>query len=270
MEIPFYAKVNNRLRHLKHTHVQESKRDVEKTGLHQLLESIREDIKHCGSDLNYYRDQKFACTFIDWQRGGQLIQRNAVKLIKAKKFEDRFKTHVENFAKRRSELQTAVTVYIAGGVDQANVTITAVSTKLDSLEEKFDNFFHAFLRKLDTPQEKEAFRFFDQNNGVDNCINKHELLGRLLQITGDVLPESENKAGLKSDERIEKSHRVLRDEVDLDFEESLKLNTLRFERLLAIQNNNHERVIAQLEKQEEYQEVTLSKLDKLVSLFERL
>lgn len=155
-------------------------------------------------------------------------------------------------------------MYTAGGVDQANVVIRAVSTKLDAVDAKLDYFFHAFLRQLDTPQEKEAFRFFEQNNGVENCISKDDLLGRLLTMTGDVLPDSENKTELKADERIKKSRKVLTDEVHLDFEESLKQNTLRFERLLTIQNNNHERVIAQLEKQEGYHKVTVSRLDKLV------
>jgi hypothetical protein len=156
-------------------------------------------------------------------------------------------------------------VYIAGGVDQANLTITEVSKKLDAMDSKLDYFFHAFLRKLDTPQEKEVFRFFEQYNGAENCISKDDLLARLLTMTGDVLPDSENQAGLKADDRIKKSRKVLTDEVHQDFEESLQQNTLRFERLLTIQNNNHERVIAQLEKQEGYQKVTVSKLDKLVS-----
>jgi hypothetical protein len=158
-------------------------------------------------------------------------------------------------------------VYIAGGVDQANLTITEVSKKLDDMDSKLDYFFHAFLRKLDTPQEKEVFRFFDQNDGVENCISKDDLLARLLTMTGDIIPDNENQAGLKTEERIKKSRKILNDEVQLNFEESLKQNTLRFERLLTIQNNNHERVIAQLEKQEGYHQVTASKLDKLVSDF---
>ncbi|KAF5325410.1 hypothetical protein D9619_010003 [Psilocybe cf. subviscida] len=235
------------LRHLKYTNVQESERDTEKSRLHRLIESITADIIQCGSDLNYYLGQKFA-----------------FKLIKAKNFEQRFKMHVENFATRRSELQSTIAVYIAGGVDQANLTITEVSKKLDDMDSKLDYFFYSFLRKLDTPQEREAFRFFDQNNGVDNCISKDDLLARLLTMTGDVLSDSDSKAGLKTDERIKKSRKVLTDEVHQNFEESLKQNTLRFERLLTIQNNNHERVIAQLEKQEGYQKVTVSKLDKLL------
>ncbi|KAF5325407.1 hypothetical protein D9619_010006 [Psilocybe cf. subviscida] len=235
------------LRHLKHTHIQESERDAEKSRLHRLIESITTDIIQCGSDLNYYLGQKFA-----------------FKLIKAKNFEQRFKIHVENFAMRRSELQSSITVYIAGGVDQANLTITEVSKKLDAVDSKLDYFFHALLRKLDTLQEKEALRFLDHNNGVENCISKDNLLARLLTMTGDVLPDSENIAGLGTDERIKKSRKVLTDEVHQNFEDSLKQNTLRFERLLIIQNNNHERVIAQLEKQEGYQKVTVSKLDKLL------
>lgn len=165
--------------------------------------------------------------------------------------------------KRRSDLQLAIATYTAVGIEQANLAIIEVSEKIDTMS----HLFNAFLRKLDTPQEKEALRFCDQNNGVENFISNDDLLDRFLTMTGDVLPNSENNAGLKADERIKKSRKILEDKVHEKFELSLEQYTLRFESLLTIQNNNHERVIAQLEKQEGFHQVTRSQLEKLVSDF---
>ncbi|KAF5312741.1 hypothetical protein D9619_003610 [Psilocybe cf. subviscida] len=240
--------LKNRLRHLQHTNVQESDRDGEKSRLHRLIENITADIIQCASDLNYYLHQKFAY--------------KSVRIIKANNFEQQFKMHVENFSMHRSRLQSTIAVYIAGGVDKANLTITEVSEKLhDVYSEK--GYFHTLWRKLDTPREKEAFRFFDQNNGVENCISKDDLLARLLVITGDVFPRSENLAGLQTDERIKKSRKILTDELHQNFEGLLQQNTLRFEKLLTIQANNLYRAMAQLENQGSAQG-TISKLDKLL------
>ncbi|KAF5325471.1 hypothetical protein D9619_010061 [Psilocybe cf. subviscida] len=233
------------LRHLTHHHVHDNERDEEKSHLDRLVKSITDDITQCGSDINYYLSQKFV-----------------LRMAKAWNFEARFKTHVETFAVRRSELQTAITAYIAGGVDYANVTLTVVSTKMDGLESKLDVIFEALLRKLDTPSERETQEFFDANGGIKNCVAKDDLLVRLLALAGDVVPKTES--GEKSEDKVTKSRRILQEELQKDFNESLRQNTLRFEKLLAVQNNNHERVIAHLEKQEGYQKVAVSKLDKLL------
>lgn len=155
-------------------------------------------------------------------------------------------------------------MYIAGGVHRPNVATTGVSTTVDAIDSKPNYLVDGSLHKLDTPQEKEALQFLEQNSGVENCISKDDLLSRLLRMTGDVLPDSENEPELKPDERILKSREVLMGDVRLDVEEALKQHTLHFEKILKNQND----VIARLlEKQEEYQKATTSKLDKLVSVF---
>lgn len=184
-------------------------------------------------------------------------------MAKAWNFEARFKAHVETFAMRRSELQTAITAYIAGGVDHANLTLTMVSTKMDALDSKLDVVFEALLRKLDTPSERATQEFLDANGGIKNCVAKDDLLVRLLVLAGDAMPESEKEG--EGEDKVTKSRRILQEELQKDFNESLKQNTLRFEKLLAVQSNNHDRLIAHLEKQDGFQKVAVSKLDKLVS-----
>ncbi|KAF8970858.1 hypothetical protein BDZ97DRAFT_1407109 [Flammula alnicola] len=49
------------LRKLRHMHVQEPEREQEQTRLHRLIGDIAEEIKICGSDLDYYMDRKFVC-----------------------------------------------------------------------------------------------------------------------------------------------------------------------------------------------------------------
>lgn len=85
---------------------------------------------------------------------------------------------------RWSELQSTIALYTSGGVNQANVVISFVSMKPGTVDARLHYFFYTFMHQLDTRQEKEAFRFFDQNNGVENCTSKFELRGRLLTMTG--------------------------------------------------------------------------------------
>lgn len=185
-------------------------------------------------------------------------------MVKAWNFEARFKEHVATFAVHRSELQTAITAYIAGGVDHTVLSLATISAKVGDLASKLDVMFKALMRKLDTTLERETQEFFRANGGIKNCITNDDLLARLLVLAGDAISESEGPE--KGEDKVTKSRRILQEELQKDFNESLKQNTIRFEKLLAVQNNNHERVIAHLEKQEGYQKDAVSKLDKLVSV----
>lgn len=184
-------------------------------------------------------------------------------MVKAWDFEARFKDHVATFAQRRSELQTTITAYIAGGVDHTNFTLAAVTMKVDDLASKLEDMFHTLMRRLDTPLERQTKEFFSANGGITNCVAQDNLLVRLLTLAGDVIPES--GGGEKGEDKVTKSRRILQEELQKDFVESLKQNTLRFESLLKVQDNNHERVMARFEKQEGYQRDTVSKLDQVVS-----
>jgi len=50
-----------RLRKLRHIHVKEGERVEEQSRLQRLIKAIAEEIKACGSDLNFYLDRKFIC-----------------------------------------------------------------------------------------------------------------------------------------------------------------------------------------------------------------
>ncbi|KAF5325476.1 hypothetical protein D9619_010064 [Psilocybe cf. subviscida] len=227
------------LRHLNHTHVDGNERDEEKSNLDRLVKSVTDDITKCGGDIDYYFSQKFV-----------------LKMAKAWNFEARFKKHVETFAKRRSELQFAITAYAAVGVDHANITLAVVSTKIDAI-------FSVLFRKLDTSLERETQEFLNANGGIKNCVAKDDLLVRLVALAGDAVPESEG--GDKREDKVAKSRLVLQEELQKDFTESLKQNTLHFESLLRVQDNNHEDIMTRFEKQEGYEKDIISKLNQMIS-----
>lgn len=128
-------------------------------------------------------------------------------MVKAWDFEARFKLHVVTFARRRAELQTSITAYIAGGVDHANISIATISTKMDDLGLRLEVIFEKLMRRLDTPLERETQEFLSTNGGIKTCVAKDDLLVRLLALTGDVIPESEGGDGDKREDRVTKRRR---------------------------------------------------------------
>ena len=77
-----------RLRKLKHAHVQERDRKREITRLQQLVKAIADDVKKCGSDLNYYVDRKLVCKYLPYISGNLLWPVLIAKLINAKNMND--------------------------------------------------------------------------------------------------------------------------------------------------------------------------------------
>jgi len=106
------------------------------------------------------------------------------KLINAKSYERLFADHVEMFARRRSELQSTITSYIAAGIDAANIAITEVNDQVTFMDVKLDAIIQLF-RKLDTPHEREVRTFIDQNGGAGLCVEEGELFTKLLSKAGE-------------------------------------------------------------------------------------
>jgi uncharacterized coiled-coil DUF342 family protein len=160
----------------------------------------------------------------------------SAKLINAKSYERLFADHVETFARRRSELQSTITSYIAAGIDAANIAITEVNDKVTSIDVKLDTIIEKF-KKLDTPRERDVRTFIDKNGGARNCVQKDELLTKFLSKAGEY---SATGKMLKGQELLEVRDMV-RAEVKenyANFKEVLKDNIAHFERLLRVQNNN--------------------------------
>ncbi|KAF5325414.1 hypothetical protein D9619_010009 [Psilocybe cf. subviscida] len=226
---------------------------IESANFRQLIGGITADIKRCGNDVNFY-----------------LSQNAALKFLKAKNFESVFKTHVETFSQRRSELTLAITTYVAGGVDQLTSTTGEISDNVQTLDFKVAVIFDALMRKFDTREEREASKLIEAHGGnVDECLAQDEALAKLLSILGSVVPESQTQArsakAESGNDTVKMSRQILQDEMGKDFNESLFQNSLRFEKLLTMQEVSNDPVIAQLTQQGMYQEFTLEKLDQLIS-----
>ncbi|KAF5318870.1 hypothetical protein D9619_010940 [Psilocybe cf. subviscida] len=221
---------------LTHIHVlNDPQKAVQRAQLQELVKAIADEIKQCGSDLNYYSDRKLVS-----------------KLIKAKIYERRFAEHVETFAQRRSELQTTITAYISAGIDAANIAITHVGQKVEAMDKKIDSLLAVFQR-LDTPSERELLKYIGDNGGAENCISRDDLLRALLM-----------KSGQPTDSLAE-VRKTLQTEISEDLDKVLSRNLNRFEKLLVVQNNNLERLSNQIEHQGYGLQDQSMKLDKLVN-----
>ena len=226
---------SSRLRKLRHIHVKEGEREQEQSRLQRLIKAIADEIKACGNDLNYYLDRKFICRLFLAQCNRSNNTPSA-KMINAKSYESLFAEHVQTFARRRSELQSTITSYIAAGVDAANIAITEVNNKVTAMDVKLDVIVKIF-KKLDTPREREVLTFIENNGGAKCCVEKDELLTKFLAKAGEY---STTGKMLKGQELMEMRD-MLKAEVKenyRDLKDVLRDNLARFEKLLNVQNNN--------------------------------
>ncbi|KAF6764123.1 hypothetical protein DFP72DRAFT_414528 [Ephemerocybe angulata] len=172
-----------------------------------------EDIKACGSDIDYY-----------------LKKRLISRLVHAQFFQQRLAEHIATFAERRSELTLWLTGYTTGRVNE-HIKITV------RLEDKVDRIAE-ILHRYDSPQEKEALRFITEHAGFSNCLDPKNprLFAELLERTGSVSEEED------SDEAKKQAKDNLRDqllrELKEDIKDILSKNLPNFEALIRIQQNN--------------------------------
>ncbi|KAF6748146.1 hypothetical protein DFP72DRAFT_1174531 [Ephemerocybe angulata] len=188
--------------------------------LADMMNIIAEEIKACGSDLNYYQEKK-------------LVSR----LIHANFFEQRLAGHIATFAERRSELELLLASYTAGRVHET----AAIASRL---EYKVDNLVH-LLHRLDTPREKEASRFVEYNGGIAQCIDREDLLVELMDKTGDPVEGLDAASG----EDLKSLRTQLMKEMREDINEILTKNLENFDAMLRIQNNNLEHMSHLMENQ---------------------
>lgn len=111
-----------------------------------------------------------------------------------------------------------------------------------------------FQQLFCTPNEWEALKFF-KTHGVKGCLEKDELLAKLVSLVGDDLID--NEKGTKTGQH-ERRMTAAREELKKDFAVALKENEDRFKKLLKIQQINHNLVT------DGFATVN-SKLDKLAS-----
>lgn len=147
----------------------------------------------------------------------------------------------------RDQLDKALNVHIALGVDAANEKLDTQSTQLQSIEEKLDLLSTVF-RQLDTPREREVLEFIEQNGGAKAVIDRNDLVQGLVKKSGETMTNLADKS-LTSKSDVDSVKEKLKKELTEDVDVVLKRNFMLFDRKLEIQSRN---IADALEKQGRY------------------
>jgi hypothetical protein len=147
----------------------------------------------------------------------------------------------------KDQLDKALTVHIAIGVDTANVKLDTQSSKLESIEEKVNVLISVFQR-LDTPREKEVKNFIEENGGSAAVVDRNDLVEKLVEKSGESLANLADKTrGGKTE--VDSVREKLKKEMAEDLDAVLKRNFALFDRKLEIQSRN---IVDAVEKQGQY------------------
>ncbi|KAF5348141.1 hypothetical protein D9756_010783 [Leucocoprinus leucothites] len=193
---------------------------VLKDRMQPLMEQIARDIKECGSACDVYLKKSFIA-----------------KTLKSKIYEGRLAGYASKFIDYRDQLDKALTVHIALGVDAANLKLDSQSSQLDSIEEKLDILTDVF-RRLDTPREKEVMEFIEESGGPNAIVERNDLVLALVDKSGETLSNLSNKARSGGKSELDSVREKLQKEVAEDLDAVLKQNFALFDRKLEIQNRN--------------------------------
>ncbi|KAJ3573153.1 hypothetical protein NP233_g2617 [Leucocoprinus birnbaumii] len=193
---------------------------VLKDRMQPLMEQIAHDIKECGSACDVYLKKSFIA-----------------KTLKSKVYENRLAGYATKFMDYKEELDKALTVHIALGVDAANEKLDNQSTKLDDIQQKLDLLTNVF-RKLDTPREREVMDFIQESGGPQAVVERNDLVQALVKKSGESLSHVSNKARTAGKSEIDAARETLEKEFTEDLDAVLKKNFTHFDHKLKIQERN--------------------------------
>ncbi|KAF9482851.1 hypothetical protein BDN70DRAFT_874437 [Pholiota conissans] len=233
------------LRNLDHTHMPEAEKRFHEGRLKEIVDVITRDIKMCRSDITHFMNRKFV-----------------YKLVLAKGYEKKFASHIETFAQRRSELQSVISEYIAIGISSANIAIGQVGHKIDSMDIKVDKIISVLFRHLDTPRERDVFKFMQQNGGPEKCVNDLDLLPKLISKAGES-PKT-GKFTVSDQAELRELQKALSEALKEDLDKVLEKHYSRFEKVLQVQSNNLKQMSAHLEDQGILMQTHTTKLGKIL------
>ncbi|KXN81070.1 hypothetical protein AN958_06143 [Leucoagaricus sp. SymC.cos] len=202
------------LRHMKDPEEQGADGITIKDRMQPLIEKIAKSIQECGSACDAYLKKSFLS-----------------RTLKCKVYESRLATWASAFADYRSELERALAVHTAVGVDQANRKLDKQQTTLKNIEGTMLEIF----RKLDTPKEREVAKFMDENGGARACIEKDDLLTKLISKSGESISSVAQRSTVKGGDDVATARKALLKELTENVDEIFKKNLVVFEAKMAIQ-----------------------------------
>ncbi|KDR77265.1 hypothetical protein GALMADRAFT_225374 [Galerina marginata CBS 339.88] len=234
------------LRNLNRDHMPAAERDYHEGRLQELIEVIARNIKECRSDISHFMNRKFM-----------------LKLVLAKGYEKKFATHMEVFALRRSELLSVISEYLAIGISSATVALADVGRKLNVVDDKLETIISRLFRNLDTPREREVFRFIQQNGGPRKCVDDLDLLPKLISKVGEPLGTAGSPA-IYDQKGLQDLQKQLREALIEDLDKVLEKHYSRFEKILQVQNNNLKSMSAHLKDQGVLMQTHTTRLGKIL------
>ncbi|KAF9447906.1 hypothetical protein P691DRAFT_775794 [Macrolepiota fuliginosa MF-IS2] len=186
-----------------------------KDRMQTLIERIARSIRECGSACDVYMKKSFLS-----------------RVLKSKIYEHRLAGWAKVFVNYTLELDRAVTVHIALGVDGANQKLDKQQVTLKGIENSMLEIF----RKLETPREREVAKFLEDNGGAKACIEKDSLLLKLVAKTGDSISSIAQRPNPKGSDEVGAARKNLLKELTEDVDEIFRKNLAVYEAKMAIQS----------------------------------
>jgi hypothetical protein len=164
-----------------------------------------------------------------------------VKVLKGPIYDGRLADYAARFAERRQQIQQALAMHTALGVDNINRTLAEVHQSIRAVDEKMDMLL--LFEKLNSPHEKEIMKFIESKGGAKACLADDTILKELSYVNESLDPTSALSAlrrdgGLsarRSQNLDYKAFYILRKDLREDVQEALQKNMAVFERKLDVQ-----------------------------------
>lgn len=158
------------------------------------------------------------------------------KTFQSKLYESRLLRFGTTFTDYADQLNKALTVHIALGIDTANKKLDDQLTKLQSIDEKVDILTEVF-KNLHTPREKEVLDYIESNGGPKAIVENNELVQGLVRRSGQTMANIAGKNHMgKSD--IDAVKEKLVKELSEDLDVVLERNFAHFSQKLKLQDQN--------------------------------
>lgn len=166
-------------------------------------------------------------------------------------YEGRLANFSQTFLDRRDEIQFALQMHMASGVDQANTTLGSLSESVSAMDAKLD--MAALFRRLDSPAEREIGQYVESHGGAKACMANDAALADLEKLArkkeesaGAVAVSQQARSNVKTSDIVE----GLRVELSEDVEQVLKKNMVVFERKFEMQKRQLEQMMTAIVKRE--------------------
>ncbi|KAK0475513.1 hypothetical protein IW261DRAFT_1340555, partial [Armillaria novae-zelandiae] len=191
-----------------------------------LMEAIAKDIRETGSACDHYLKKGFLA-----------------KTIKSKIYETRLASYAAKFTQYQEDIDFALQIHTALGVESANAKLDGQDQKLKSMDRKLDHTMEIMMsvfRKLDTSRERDIQNFIKVKGGVKACIDNEQLLLELVDKSGEgiagILGHQSGTVEKGVGTTAEKVQKEMRKEWAEDVDQAFERNIARFEKKLEVQN----------------------------------